>query len=95
MHNAVKRNVDLSKTGVSHSNLAAIQCVSGFFLCSLIELAVVVYFSVKMSRYSVYERIFIVRTYYPNNNSPTVIQRKFEIESKLKIAGLSVSTIHR
>ena len=58
-------------------------------------MAVVVYFSVKMSRYSVSERIFIVRKYYSNNNIPIVTQRKFAIEFKLKITGPSVSTIRR
>ena len=71
-----------------------IQCVGGFFLLSLIQLAVVVYFSVKMSRYSVSERIFIVRTHYSNNNSPIVTQRKFATEFQLKTTGLSASTIN-
>ncbi|GBM34527.1 hypothetical protein AVEN_43185-1 [Araneus ventricosus] len=48
-----------------------------------------------MSRHSVSERIFIVRTYYSNNNSPIVTQRKFETEFKLKTTGPSVSTINR
>ncbi|GBM98968.1 hypothetical protein AVEN_181010-1 [Araneus ventricosus] len=48
-----------------------------------------------MSRYSVSERIFIVRTYYSNNNSPIVTQRKFATEFKLKTTGPSVSTINR
>ncbi|GBM69071.1 hypothetical protein AVEN_275702-1 [Araneus ventricosus] len=48
-----------------------------------------------MSRYSVSERIFIVRTYYSNNNNPIVTQRKFATEFKLKTTGPSVSTINR
>ncbi|GBM21266.1 hypothetical protein AVEN_149856-1 [Araneus ventricosus] len=48
-----------------------------------------------MSRYSVPERIFIVRTYYSNNNSPIVTQRKFATEFKLKTTGPSASTINR
>ncbi|GBM11177.1 hypothetical protein AVEN_133913-1 [Araneus ventricosus] len=48
-----------------------------------------------MSRYSVSERIFIVRTFYSNNNSRIVTQRKFATEFKLKTTGPSVSTIHR
>ncbi|GBN77299.1 hypothetical protein AVEN_62458-1 [Araneus ventricosus] len=48
-----------------------------------------------MSRYSVSERIFIVRTYYSNNNSPIVTQRKFATEFKLKTTGPSVTTINR
>ncbi|GBM75458.1 hypothetical protein AVEN_98277-1 [Araneus ventricosus] len=48
-----------------------------------------------MSRYSVSERIFIVLTYYSNNNSPIVTQRKFATEFKLKTTGPSVSTINR
>ncbi|GBM93237.1 hypothetical protein AVEN_143177-1 [Araneus ventricosus] len=48
-----------------------------------------------MSRYSVSERIFIVRTYYSNNNSPIVTQRKFATEFKLKTTGSSVSTTNR
>ncbi|GBM67808.1 hypothetical protein AVEN_216255-1 [Araneus ventricosus] len=48
-----------------------------------------------MSRYSVSERIFIVRTYYSSNNSPIVTQRKFATEFKLKATGPSVSTINR
>ncbi|GBL70488.1 hypothetical protein AVEN_217785-1 [Araneus ventricosus] len=48
-----------------------------------------------MSRYSVSERIFIVRTHYSNNNSPIVTQRKFATEFKLKTTGPSVSTINR
>ncbi|GBL80237.1 hypothetical protein AVEN_29206-1 [Araneus ventricosus] len=48
-----------------------------------------------MSRYSVSERIFIVRTYYSNNKSPIVTQRKFATEFKLKTTGPSVPTINR
>ncbi|GBN73493.1 hypothetical protein AVEN_245442-1 [Araneus ventricosus] len=48
-----------------------------------------------MSRYRVSERIFIVRTYYSNNNSPIVTQRKFATEFKLTTTGPSVSTINR
>ena len=80
---------------VSHSNLAVrFSTLSDFFfLRSLIELAFVVYFSLKMSRYSVSERIFIVRTHY-SNNSPIVTQRKFTTEFKLKTTGPSMSTIN-
>ena len=81
--------------GVSHSNLAVrFSALVDFFLRSLMELAVVVYFSVKMSKSSVSERIFIVRTYYSSSNIPIVTQRKFAIEFQLKIAGPSVSAIH-
>ncbi|GBL81452.1 hypothetical protein AVEN_143726-1 [Araneus ventricosus] len=48
-----------------------------------------------MSRYSVSERIFIVRMHYSNNNSLIVTQRKFATEFKLKTTGPSVSTINR
>ena len=82
--------------GVSHSNLAVkIRALADFFFFfSLIELAVFVYFSLKISRHGVSESIFIVRTYY-SNNSPIVTQRKFATEFKLKIRGPSVPTIHR
>ncbi|GBM31455.1 hypothetical protein AVEN_39249-1 [Araneus ventricosus] len=48
-----------------------------------------------MPRYSVSESIFIVRTYYSNNNSPIVTQIKFATEFKLTTTGPSVSTINR
>ena len=64
-----------------------------FFLRNLIELTFVVYFSLKMSRYSVSERIFIVRTHY-SNNSPIVTQRKFATEFKLKTTDPSMTTIN-
>ncbi|GBM45145.1 hypothetical protein AVEN_241431-1 [Araneus ventricosus] len=43
---------------------------------------------------NIFECIFIVRTYYSNNNSPIVTQRKFATEFKLKTTGPSVSTIN-
>ncbi|GBL97367.1 hypothetical protein AVEN_170482-1 [Araneus ventricosus] len=48
-----------------------------------------------MSRYCVSEHIFIVQTYYSNNNSPVVTQRKFATEFKLKTTGPSLSTVNR
>ena len=48
----------------------------------------------KMSRYSVSERTFIVQSYYSNNNSPIVIQKKFATEFKFKTTGPSVSTMN-
>ncbi|GBO34643.1 hypothetical protein AVEN_267186-1 [Araneus ventricosus] len=46
-----------------------------------------------MSKYSVSERISIVKAYYSSNNSPIVAQRKFATEYKLKTTGPSVITI--
>ena len=81
--------------GVSNSNLAVrFSALADFFLHNLIELAFVIYFSMKMSRYSVSERTFIVQSYYSNNNSPIVIQKKFATEFKFKTTGPSVSTMN-
>ncbi|GBL84021.1 hypothetical protein AVEN_100883-1 [Araneus ventricosus] len=46
-----------------------------------------------MSKYSVSERMSIVKAYYPSNNSPIAAQRKFATEYKLKTTGPSVITI--
>ncbi|GBM22615.1 hypothetical protein AVEN_264299-1 [Araneus ventricosus] len=46
-----------------------------------------------MSKYSVPERISIVKAYYSSNNSPTAAQSKFATEYKLKTTGPSVVTI--
>ncbi|GBN62349.1 hypothetical protein AVEN_254866-1, partial [Araneus ventricosus] len=46
-----------------------------------------------MSKYSVSERISIVKVYYLSNNSPSAVQRKFATEYKLKTTGPSVITI--
>ncbi|GBN95887.1 hypothetical protein AVEN_205615-1 [Araneus ventricosus] len=54
---------------------------------------IVVHFSMKMSNYSVSERISIVKAYYSSNNSPITNQRKFATEYKLKTIGPSVITI--
>ncbi|GBM77221.1 hypothetical protein AVEN_260602-1 [Araneus ventricosus] len=59
-------------------------------MCTLI---VLVHFSLKMSKYSLSERILIVKAYYSSNNSPIAAQRKFATEYKLKITGPSVITI--
>ncbi|GBM14988.1 hypothetical protein AVEN_116621-1 [Araneus ventricosus] len=56
-------------------------------------IVVVVYFSLKMSKYSVSERISIVKAYYSSNNSPIADQKKFATEYKLKTTGPSVITI--
>ncbi|GBM07482.1 hypothetical protein AVEN_100694-1 [Araneus ventricosus] len=56
-------------------------------------LIVVVHFSLKMSKYSVYERISIVKAYYSSNNSLIAIQRKFATENKLNTTDPSVITI--
>ncbi|GBO02785.1 hypothetical protein AVEN_48211-1 [Araneus ventricosus] len=56
-------------------------------------IVVVVHFSLKMSKYSVSERISIVKAYYSSNNSPIAAQRKFATEYKLKTTGPSVITI--
>ncbi|GBL90053.1 hypothetical protein AVEN_135424-1 [Araneus ventricosus] len=56
-------------------------------------LIVVVHSSLKMSKYSVSERISIVKAYYLSNNSPIAAQRKFASEYKLKTTGPSVTTI--
>ncbi|GBM06672.1 hypothetical protein AVEN_190887-1 [Araneus ventricosus] len=46
-----------------------------------------------MSKYSVPERISIVKVYCSSNNSPIAAQRKCAIEYKLKTTGPSVITI--
>ncbi|GBO29406.1 hypothetical protein AVEN_141721-1, partial [Araneus ventricosus] len=56
-------------------------------------LIVVADFSLKMSKYSVSERIAIVKAYYSSNNSPIAAQRKCATEYKLKTTGPSVITI--
>ncbi|GBO16250.1 hypothetical protein AVEN_246208-1 [Araneus ventricosus] len=56
-------------------------------------LIVAVHFSLKMSKYSVSERISIAKGYYSSNNSPIAAQRKFATECKLKTTGPSVITI--
>ncbi|GBN72123.1 hypothetical protein AVEN_108410-1 [Araneus ventricosus] len=56
-------------------------------------LIVVVHFSLKMSKYSISQRISIVKAYYASNNSPIAAQRKFATEYKLKTTGPSVITI--
>ncbi|GBO25165.1 hypothetical protein AVEN_44427-1 [Araneus ventricosus] len=53
----------------------------------------VVHFSLKTSKYSVFERISIVEVYYSSNSSPIAAQRKFATEYKLKTTGPSVITI--
>ncbi|GBM97821.1 hypothetical protein AVEN_228955-1 [Araneus ventricosus] len=53
----------------------------------------VVHFSLKMSKYSVSERITIVKAYYSSNNCAITTQRKFATEYKLKTTGPSVITI--
>ncbi|GBO00738.1 hypothetical protein AVEN_163846-1 [Araneus ventricosus] len=54
---------------------------------------IVIQFSLKMSKYSVSERISIVKAYCSSNNSPIASRRKFATEYKLKTTGLSVITI--
>ncbi|GBM55901.1 hypothetical protein AVEN_58687-1 [Araneus ventricosus] len=56
-------------------------------------LLVAVHFSLKMSKYSVSERISIVKASYSSNNSPIATQRKFATEYKLKTTGPSVITV--
>ncbi|GBN14202.1 Regucalcin [Araneus ventricosus] len=46
-----------------------------------------------MSKYSVSERMSIVKAYYSSNNSPIAAQRKLATEYKLKTTGPSVITI--
>ncbi|GBM24144.1 hypothetical protein AVEN_50255-1 [Araneus ventricosus] len=46
-----------------------------------------------MFKYSVSERISIVKAYYSSNNSPIAARRKFATEYKLKTTGPSVITI--
>ncbi|GBM08443.1 hypothetical protein AVEN_267715-1 [Araneus ventricosus] len=57
------------------------------------SLIVVVHFSLKMSKYSLFECISIVKAYYSSNNSPIAAQWKFATEYKLKTTGPSVITI--
>ncbi|GBM88107.1 hypothetical protein AVEN_143936-1 [Araneus ventricosus] len=59
----------------------------------MLTFIVVVHFSLKMSKYSVSERISIVKAYYSSNNSPIAAQRKFATEHKLKTTGPSAITI--
>ncbi|GBN26899.1 hypothetical protein AVEN_167698-1 [Araneus ventricosus] len=54
---------------------------------------IVVHFPLKMSKYSVSERISIAKAYYSSNNSPITAQRKCATEYKLKTTGPSVITI--
>ncbi|GBO09963.1 hypothetical protein AVEN_270256-1 [Araneus ventricosus] len=56
-------------------------------------LIAVVDFSLKMSKYSVSERISIVNVYYSSNNKPIAAQRKFVTECKLKTSDSNVITI--
>ncbi|GBM12036.1 hypothetical protein AVEN_256118-1 [Araneus ventricosus] len=56
-------------------------------------LIVVVYFSLKMSKYSVPERISFVKANYSSNNSPIAAQWKLAIVYELKTSGPSVITI--
>ncbi|GBL95868.1 hypothetical protein AVEN_227115-1 [Araneus ventricosus] len=65
----------------------------GFDFSMRTLIVVIVHFSLKMSKYSVSERISIVRAYYSSNNSPIAAQRKFATECKLKTTGPSVITI--
>ncbi|GBM40662.1 hypothetical protein AVEN_111289-1 [Araneus ventricosus] len=57
------------------------------------RMVVVVYFSMKLSKYSVSGRISIVKANYSSNNSPIAAQRKFSTEYELKTTGPSVITI--
>ncbi|GBN05591.1 hypothetical protein AVEN_114006-1 [Araneus ventricosus] len=52
-----------------------------------------VHFSLKMSKYSVSERISIFKAYYSSNNSPIAAQRKCATDYKLKTTGTSVIRI--
>ncbi|GBO27855.1 hypothetical protein AVEN_239523-1 [Araneus ventricosus] len=56
-------------------------------------LIVIVHLSLKMSKYSVSERISIVKAYYSSNNSPIEAQRKYATDYQLKTTGKSVITI--
>ncbi|GBN90872.1 hypothetical protein AVEN_114637-1 [Araneus ventricosus] len=51
------------------------------------------FLKLKMSKYSVSERISIVEAYYSSNNSPMASQRKFATQYKLKTTSPSVLTI--
>ncbi|GBM27280.1 hypothetical protein AVEN_208440-1 [Araneus ventricosus] len=46
-----------------------------------------------MSKYSISERISIIKAYYSSNNSPIAAQRKFATKFKLKTTEPSVVTI--
>ncbi|GBL98434.1 hypothetical protein AVEN_187763-1 [Araneus ventricosus] len=48
-----------------------------------------------MSKYSVPERISIMKAYYLSNNGPIAAQRKFSTEYKLKTTGPNVITIEK
>ncbi|GBN47729.1 hypothetical protein AVEN_65738-1 [Araneus ventricosus] len=52
-------------------------------------LIVIVNFWLQMSKYSVSERIWIVKAYYSSINSPIAAQRKFATKYKLKKTGPS------
>ncbi|GBN08831.1 hypothetical protein AVEN_183489-1 [Araneus ventricosus] len=54
---------------------------------------IVVHFSLKMSKYSVSERILVVQAYYSSNNSPIAAQRILATEYKLRTTGPSVIRI--
>ncbi|GBN13424.1 hypothetical protein AVEN_116346-1 [Araneus ventricosus] len=54
---------------------------------------IVVHFSLKMSKYSVPDRISIFKAHYSSNNSPIASQRKFVAEYELKTIGPSVIPI--
>ncbi|GBM84865.1 hypothetical protein AVEN_131396-1 [Araneus ventricosus] len=54
---------------------------------------VVVPFSLKMSKYSISERISIFKAYDSSNNRQIAVQRKFATEYKLKTTDPSVITI--
>ncbi|GBM46113.1 hypothetical protein AVEN_236129-1 [Araneus ventricosus] len=50
----------------------------------------IVHFSLQMTKYSVSERIWIVKAYYSSNNNPIEAQRKVATQYKLKTTGPSV-----
>ncbi|GBN38905.1 hypothetical protein AVEN_116566-1 [Araneus ventricosus] len=56
-------------------------------------IVVILHFSLKMSKYSVSERISIAKDYFSRNSSPIAAQRKFTTEYKLKATGPSVITV--
>ncbi|GBO26760.1 hypothetical protein AVEN_223629-1 [Araneus ventricosus] len=56
-------------------------------------IVVAVHSSLKLSKYSVSERISIVKACYSSNNSPIAAQRKFATEYKLITTGPGVITI--
>ncbi|GBM19638.1 hypothetical protein AVEN_107307-1 [Araneus ventricosus] len=55
-------------------------------------IVVPVHFSLKISKYSVSERISIVKAYYSRNNSPIAAQSKFATQYNLKTTHPSVIT---